>query len=69
MLVRMLTYLAWPGNPCEAGQTIDLPERDAMAYIRSGQAEIVEPAARESATIQPVTNAMRRHEPRMTKRG
>ena len=69
MLVRMLTYLPWPGQPTEAGETIDLPEADALAYVRTGQAELVTPAV-ESATIGPAErNAMKHIHPQPKRRG
>lgn len=59
MLVRMSTYLPWPGQPTEAGETIELPDAVAMAYIRTGQAERVEqPKPIEAAAIEPPRSNM-----------
>ena len=71
MLVRMTTYLPWPGQPTEAGETIDLPEKEALAYILSGQAEpvAIETKQIEAATIAPpAQNAMRHNQPQLKRR-
>jgi hypothetical protein len=66
----MKTYLLWYGTPTEAGETIDLPDAVALAYIRTGQAELVEPEKQiEAATIAPpVHNAMRNPQPQLKRR-
>lgn len=77
MLVRMTTWLAWYGTECQAGETINLPEADALAFIRTGQAERVadEPAASprplvESAALaSPQQNTMKQHMPQLKRRG
>ena len=71
MLVTMKTFLLWHGKTCLAGKQIDLPEKDALAYIRTGQAEAVaiEPKQIEAATIAPpVQNAMRHTQPQFKRR-
>ena len=71
MLVTMKTFLLWHGKSCLAGKQIDLPEVDALAYIRTGQAEpvVVEPKQIEAAAIEPpLRNAMRHNQPQLKRR-
>lgn len=53
MLVKMLTFLPWPGGDCPAGEEIDLPDEVAAAYVRTGQAEYVTHTKPPEAAMRP----------------
>ena len=56
MLLRMNTFLLWRVQECPAGEEIDLPDDVAAAYLRTGQAEIVQTritTAPEAAMLPP----------------
>lgn len=70
MRIRMKTFLLWYGQPTEAGEEIDLPDADALAYIRTGQAEPIatEKHAIEAATIAPRENMTKPFNPQLKRR-
>lgn len=69
MRVRMKTFLLWYGQPTEAGEEIDLPDSVALAYLRTDQAELVEPTRQiEAATIAPRANMTKPFQPQLKRR-
>lgn len=60
MLIRMKTHYVGPGVEALPGETIDLENHVALAYLRTDQAELVEQPQQhiEAATIEPPRSNM-----------
>lgn len=66
----MLTFLIWGGTEAAPGDEIELPDADALAYIRTGQAEpVANTPPIEAATIAPPRDNMTKpHNPQLKRR-